>query len=42
LLGIDDEFEEEEFYGEDAMSQFMSDDLAREWLDDDSEEDYKD
>lgn len=42
LLGIDDEFEEEEFYGEDEMSQFMSDDLAREWLDDDSEEDYKD
>ncbi|WMN61319.1 Der GTPase-activating protein YihI [Pseudoalteromonas xiamenensis] len=39
ILGIDDEFEEDEIFEADPMAQFMSDDLAKEWFDD---EDMKD
>ncbi|MCG9761119.1 MULTISPECIES: Der GTPase-activating protein YihI [Pseudoalteromonas] len=41
ILGIDDEFEEGEMLENDPMDQFMSNDLANEWLDDDFEEDDK-
>ncbi|WP_462153296.1 Der GTPase-activating protein YihI [Pseudoalteromonas piscicida] len=41
LLGIDDEFEEGDMLDDDPMDQFMSNDLANEWLDDDFEEDDK-
>ncbi|MCG7553433.1 Der GTPase-activating protein YihI [Pseudoalteromonas sp. Of11M-6] len=41
ILGIDDEFEEGDMLEDDPMDQFMSNDLANEWLDDDFEEDDK-
>lgn len=41
ILGIDDEFEEGDMLDDDPMDQFMSNDLANEWLDDDFEEDDK-
>lgn len=41
ILGIDDEFEEGDILEDDPMDQFMSNDLANEWLDDDFEEDDK-
>ncbi|MEJ6474943.1 Der GTPase-activating protein YihI [Pseudoalteromonas piscicida] len=41
LLGIDDEFEEGDMLENDPMDQFMSNDLANEWLDDDFEEEDK-
>ncbi|MCF2828831.1 MULTISPECIES: Der GTPase-activating protein YihI [unclassified Pseudoalteromonas] len=41
ILGIDDEFEEGNMLEDDPMDQFMSNDLANEWLDDDFEEDDK-
>ncbi|GEK11408.1 MULTISPECIES: Der GTPase-activating protein YihI [Pseudoalteromonas] len=41
LLGIDDEFEESDMEEDDPLDQFMSNDLANEWLDDDLEEDNK-
>ncbi|WMO15030.1 Der GTPase-activating protein YihI [Pseudoalteromonas piscicida] len=41
ILGIDDEFEEDDMLEDDPMDQFMSNDLANEWLDDDFEEDDK-
>jgi ribosome assembly protein YihI (activator of Der GTPase) len=42
LLGIDDEFEEDDIIEDDPLEAFMSDDLASEWFDDDDEEDdYK-
>lgn len=41
LLGIDDEFEEGDMEEDDPLDQFMSNDLANEWLDDDLEEDNK-
>ncbi|TMP44095.1 GTPase-activating protein [Pseudoalteromonas citrea] len=37
MLGIDDEFEEQEVIEDDPLSSFMSNDLADEWLDDDEE-----
>jgi ribosome assembly protein YihI (activator of Der GTPase) len=42
LLGIDDEFEEDDIIEDDPLENFMSDDLANEWFDDDDEQDdYK-
>lgn len=42
LLGIDDEFEEDDIIEDDPLENFMSDDLANEWFDDeDGEEEYK-
>ncbi|MFC3032969.1 Der GTPase-activating protein YihI [Pseudoalteromonas fenneropenaei] len=37
ILGIDDEMEEDELLEDDPLAQFMSDDLAREWLDDEDD-----
>jgi uncharacterized protein len=37
LLGIDDEFEEQDAVEDDPMAQYMSNDLADEWLSDDEE-----
>ncbi|WP_440054408.1 Der GTPase-activating protein YihI [Pseudoalteromonas sp. T1lg65] len=37
LLGIDDEFEEQDMQDDDPLEQFMSNDLANEWLTDDFE-----
>ena len=37
LLGIDDEFEEQDMVEDDPLTQYMSDDLASEWLDDEEE-----
>lgn len=42
LLGIDDEFEEDDIIDADPLDAFMSNDLANEWFDDDDMEDeYK-
>ncbi|KAF7768940.1 hypothetical protein PCIT_a3469 [Pseudoalteromonas citrea] len=37
MLGIDDEFEEQEVIEDDPLSSLMSNDLADEWLDDEEE-----
>ncbi|MCF6438513.1 GTPase-activating protein [Pseudoalteromonas luteoviolacea] len=38
ILGIDDEFEEEDMIEADPLADFVSNDLADEWLDDDEDE----
>ncbi|MCF6436579.1 MULTISPECIES: Der GTPase-activating protein YihI [Pseudoalteromonas] len=38
LLGLDDEFEEQDMIDDDPLAEFMSNDLADEWLTDEDEE----